>query len=144
MLNDKRAMSAVVTTVIMVGLVIVAVGIVWTVVMNILEGETEELDYSQQCVGVNIRVESLSCEAGTCSVELKRAMGSKTDAIDGVGITLGTDTETDAEYESAGNIAVTKIVSVPSSLDATKADVRVYINKTDETPYWCTQISSYP
>jgi hypothetical protein len=142
---DKRGMSAVVTTVIMIGLVIVAVGIVWAVVMGIIEGETEELDYSQMCVGVNLEIENIDCSAaGTCAVTIKRSLGSKTDAINGVGITLATDDASDEEEVVPGNIAVSKVATLTSDLDATKADMRIYVNKTDGTPYWCTQVSSYP
>lgn len=144
MLNNKRAMSAVVTTVIMVGLVIVAVGIVWAVVMNIIEGEAEDIDYSQQCIGINMNIESLDCNGASCTVELKRALGSKTDAIGGIGITVKNSTKSSSEYTESGNIAVTRIIDVPTDIIATGADVRVYIEKADETEYWCSTVSSYP
>ncbi|MBD3247451.1 hypothetical protein GF378_02415 [Candidatus Pacearchaeota archaeon] len=144
MLSNKKAMSAIVTTVIMIGLVIIAIGIVWAVVMNIVEGESEELDYSQRCIGINLNVERLSCEAGECTIELKRALGSKSDPIDGVGITLMNETASDEEYVEEGNIAASKIVNIPTDLNATGADVRIYVEKDDETKYWCSQITSYP
>ena len=129
-MKNKRGLSAIVMTVILVGLVLVAVGIVWAVVLNILEGQEEKLDVSQKCLGIIIKPTSISCAGGECNVVLERAMGSAGDAVDGVEITVGDGLDTATETED-GNVAATKTVSVTTDMLATEADVRIYFDDAE-------------
>ena len=52
---NKRGLSAVVTTLIIILLVLVAVGIVWVVVRNVIEQGAEQIDISTKCVAVDVR-----------------------------------------------------------------------------------------
>jgi hypothetical protein len=141
MLKDKKGLSAIVLTVIMVGLVLVAVGIVWVVVSNILEGQTEALDYDQKCLGLNFDVGAPTCDGVSCDVIIERATGSKGDAIDGVAVTLSSATDSTNETLSEGNIAASKTVSVDEpDFSPTRADVRVYFEKEDGTNHYCSTI----
>ena len=137
---NKKGLSAIVLTVIMVGLVLVAVGIVWVVVSNILETQTEALDYNQMCVGLNFNVGVPTCSAGECEVVIERATGSKGDAIDGIAVTFSSDTDSTDELEEEGNIAASKTISKAVDFEATRADVRVYFEKEDGTNHYCSQI----
>ena len=139
MINNKRGLSAIVMTIIMVGLVLVAVGIVWAVVLNILEGQEEALDVSQQCLGIIIKAESIDCDGAlACTVVLERATGSSGDPVDGVGITLSNDVESLDEFEADGNVAATKTVSIPTTVIATRADVRAYFIQDGEKKFCAT------
>lgn len=141
---NKKAMSGIVTTVITLGLVIVVIGVVWTIITNVIESNSEEIDYSQQCLGISLKVDSVSCSDGSCSVVVKRALGSKSDSFDGIGVTLSNDLESGDEVPVEGNIAVSKTVPITTDLEATKADVRFYVDREDGEKYWCSQIASYP
>jgi len=147
MLNNKKGLSAIVLTIIMVGLVLVAVGIVWAVILNVLEGQSESLDVSQECVGIIIKPTALDCEGSTCNVTLERGLGSSGDAVDGVGITLSSDTDSEGEEEISGNVAATRTVEVALSNlaagDVTSASVRVYFTIDGENRF-CSQVSTYP
>ena len=55
MKRDKRGMSLIVTTLIIVVLVLVSIGIVWVVVRSIIEGGTEQIDYNTKCLEINLR-----------------------------------------------------------------------------------------
>ena len=143
MLKDKRGLSAIVLTIIMVGLVLVAVGIVWAVILNILEGQSESLDVSQKCVGIIIKPTGIDCDGTECQVVLERGLGSTGDPVDGVGITLSNSTTSDVEVTQAGNVPATKTVTLTTTLMATNADVRIYFTQEGENKF-CSQLSSYP
>ena len=49
MFENKRGLSTIVSTMIMIVLVIVAVGIIWTVVKNLIEGKIKE---TESCFGI--------------------------------------------------------------------------------------------
>lgn len=49
-------MSLVVTSLIIVVLVLIAIGIVWVVVRNLVEGGVEQVDYNSECLNVDIKV----------------------------------------------------------------------------------------
>ncbi len=143
MLKDKKGLSAIVLTIIMVGLVLVAVGIVWAVILNILEGQSESLEVSQKCVGIIIEPTSIDCDGTECQVVLERGIGSSGDSVDGVGITLSNATVSNTEVIQAGNVAATKTVTLTTTLMATDANVRVYFTQEGENKF-CSQVSSYP
>ena len=143
MLNNKRGLSAIVLTIIMVGLVLVAVGIVWAVILNVLEGQSESLDVSQKCVGIIIKPTSVDCDGTACQVVLERGFGSSGDPVDGVGITLSNATVSNTEVIESGNVAATKTVTLTTTLMATDADVRIYFTQEGENKF-CSQLSSYP
>jgi len=76
MLRNKKALSTVVTTLIIVLLVLVAIGIIWAVIQNLIETSTDQIDLLTACPQVNLQVTAASCtEDGgdsTCSVTLQR------------------------------------------------------------------------
>ena len=142
--EDKRGISAIVMTVIMVGLVLVAVGIVWVVVLNILEGQEEQLEVSEMCLGLVIKPTSIACDGVTCDVNVERATGSSGDVIDGVQVTVGDGADSVTGDDESGDIAATKTVSVTTDMTATEASVRIYFEDEDGNPQYCSQIATYP
>ena len=59
MMENKQGMSAVVTTLIIILLVIVALGIIWVVVKNVIQGGVEQVDLSTKCREVEIQATKL-------------------------------------------------------------------------------------
>jgi hypothetical protein len=143
-MSNKRGLSGIILTIIMIGLVLVAVGIVWVVVSNIFTTQTEAIDYSQKCLGIIFDVSAPVCTDGTCNITVeRRATGSEGDAIDGVAITFSSDLNSTGELEEPNNIAVIKTISKEVYFNATRADVSVYFVKEDGTKYYCsTRFSS--
>ncbi|MCA9487597.1 MAG: hypothetical protein KC516_01400 [Nanoarchaeota archaeon] len=58
-MKNKRGLSTVVTTLIIILLVLVAVGIIWGVVSNLLENSRKKIQYSTSCLDVEIRALSV-------------------------------------------------------------------------------------
>jgi len=70
---NKKGLSAVVTTVIMILLVLVAIGIIWVVVQNLIVRGTEGVGLGK--FTINLEVESVSVEDGITYVKVKRGAG---------------------------------------------------------------------
>ena len=141
MIKDKRGLSGVILTVIMIGLVLVAVGIVWVVVSGILTNQTESLEQSQKCVGLSFDVELLSCDGSACNVSIERISGSAQEEIDGVEMTFTNDEGASNSVSNTGNIVATKTIpEVDTGITSpTQVDVRVYFDvEGEDTPYYCS------
>lgn len=55
MMKNKQGMSAVVTTLIIILLVIVALGIIWVVVRNVVQGGARQVELAQKCQEVEVQ-----------------------------------------------------------------------------------------
>ena len=141
MLTNKKAMSDVIVMVIAVALVLVAIAIVWAVVGGVINKGAEDIDYAQKCVGVSVEATDLNCAPSKinegmfdCSVTLERATASKSDAIDGVGLTFSNTTYASPDEKSyLGNIVSTITTeSYELTFDATEVAVRIYFLEDSE------------
>ena len=146
-MNNKRGLSTVVTTLIIIALSLVAVGIIWVVVQNVMKGQTENINYQSKCLDLNVRANAVNCTipitnpASTeyrCSVTLVRQAG--TESFAGVRLLfsdasgkIGTDNE-DGNIEDSLNLG-----SVDSGLITapTKVDVVVYFEDASKNKQLC-------
>ena len=76
MIKQKKGLSTVVTTLIIILLVLVAVGIIWIVVRGVIEGGTKEIDYGVKCLKTDVRATAATCDAASCDVNLYRKKGA--------------------------------------------------------------------
>ncbi len=83
---NKKGLSAVVTTLIMILLALVAIGMIWLVVTNILGDTTGRIDDLTKCIDAKIKVTAVNCAGGgnssLCDVSLYNDAGGK--LVDGV------------------------------------------------------------
>ena len=143
MLN-KKGISGIVMTIIMIGLVLVAAGIVWTVVSKILQNQASSIDIKSKCMGIIITPTSLICEDGECNVTIERGLGSASEPIDGVEVIVTDDSgNTNSSGALDMNVLTSKKITITTDLDAVKADVRIYFKDKGENKF-CDQIGSYP
>ncbi|MCK4647593.1 hypothetical protein KAT24_01535 [Candidatus Pacearchaeota archaeon] len=95
MIKNKKGLSAIITTMLVVLLVLVAVGIVWAVVSGLLRSGAEDVELSAKCLNVDIRATAVNCVDGTanyeCDVTFERT-GTNTDAIGGVKLVFRNET----------------------------------------------------
>jgi hypothetical protein len=87
MIGDKKGLSTIVVTLIIILLSLVAVGIVWVVVRNIVVGGGAGIEISSKCLAVDISASKVDCSNGVtnkvCNVTFARA-GTGSDVIGGV------------------------------------------------------------
>jgi len=89
MIGNKRGLSTIVVTLIIILLSLVAVGIVWVVVRNIVVGGGAGIEIASKCLSVDISASKVACSNGVtnkvCNVTFTRAgTGTGGDAIAGV------------------------------------------------------------
>ena len=81
MIRNKKGLSTVVTTLIIILLVLVAVSIVWVVVRAFIESGVETIDYTAKCLQVDVRATAVT-GTNPYDVTLKRGAGGE--AIAGI------------------------------------------------------------
>jgi len=129
MIIDKKGLSAVVTTLILILLVLVAVGIIWVVIRAVVETGTGTIDYTAKCLRVDLRATVVNNTAGTnYDVTLKRESGG--DDINGVKIVFSNDTDSSSVIDSLGNIETLATVTRNVNGEISNA------NKVEVTPYF--------
>ncbi|MBI2042868.1 hypothetical protein HYT25_00575 [Candidatus Pacearchaeota archaeon] len=119
MIYDKKGLSTIIVTLILILLAIVAVGVVWVVVNNVLERGEENINLGAACLEVDVSVSTASCADKTpdfdeCTVTYGRTASG--DDIGGVTLVFYNDTDSNPE-DISGNVAplVTQTKIVPSA-----------------------------
>jgi len=115
---NKKGLSAVVTTLIIILLVFVAIGIVWVVVKNVIEEGASQIDIGAKCISNVVEATSVDCtDPSACDVILKRNTGE--DEIGGVKLVFSEgNTGGNAIDPDIGNLAV--LNTIPVTVDATQ------------------------
>ena len=91
MINSKKGLSTVVTTLIIILLVLVAIGTIWVVISNVISEGTQSADWAVKCLEVSVKATSVTnCISTSCDVTLSRT-GSG-DAINGVKLVFRNET----------------------------------------------------
>ena len=130
---NKRGLDAIVTTLIIILLAIVAIGIIWVVVRNVVQQGSEQIDISSKCIAVDLRavsVSPVSGQVGNYSVTLNRRAGG--DAIGGVrdfGVTL--------------NELDTKTQTVVGVTEANKLEYTAYFVDASGNEQLCSQTGTF-
>jgi hypothetical protein len=148
-MENKRGLSAIVATLIIILLVLVAVGIIWVVVQNLLQEGAEQIDVSTKCIAVDVRavgVIPVVGEAGNYSVTLRRTAGGET--MGGIKIVLFNDTANSGVLEFG--IALTELQTATQPIDtggnvtgADRLEYTVYFLDDSGNERLCPQTSPY-
>jgi len=147
-MENKRGLSAIVATLIIILLVLVAVGIIWVVVRNLIQGGAEQVDISTKCMAVDVRAVGVVNVTDGYSVTLRRLAGGE--AIGGVKMVLFSETdnsgvrggfnETDTllgELETKTETFVTTVIG------ANRLEFTVYFIHDSGNERLCSQTNSY-
>ena len=147
MITHKKGLSTVVTTLIIILLVLVAIGIVWVVIRGFTEGGASTVKYNAMCLEVDVRATALTCEsAGTnCNFTLTRKSGGE--SISGVKLVFKNSTGANSVKDRSGNIIPLQSVSNTTfETNVTKAnmvEVTAYFVDETGTQRICTITNPY-
>ena len=86
MIKNKGGLSAIVTTLLVILLVLVAVGIVWAVVSNLLKGGAGSAELAVKCLNIDVEATAVNCDTAIpalCNMTFERT-GTNNDEIAGV------------------------------------------------------------
>ena len=143
---DKRGLDAVVTTIIMILLVLVAIGIIWVVVRNVVQQGSEQIDINSKCLAIDLRAVSVVPtvgQAGNYSVTLRRGAGG--DVIGGVKVAIFNDTANGGvvEFGDALDQLETSTQTVVGVTGANKIEYTAYFVDASGNPSVCSQTGSF-
>ncbi len=134
----KKAMSDVVTTIVMIGLVLVAITIVWAILGNVFKSGEEQINANLKCQGIGLRVSELNCEGTSCTVKIERISGSE--EMNGFIYVFSNETSSSKEFEEEGNIVTIKTISKETEVsNVQNVIVKPYLENNGEKAY-CSQI----
>ncbi len=149
MIKNKKGLSAVITTLLVVLLVLVAVGIVWAVVRNLVQTGAGGVELGAKCLNIDVSAVSASCNDSLCNVVVERS-GSNTDEIAGIKLVIKDSSTAEASgiTDSEGNIEVlaTKTISdinVSGLSTPDTAEVTVYFIDNSGNEQLCSQTTSF-
>lgn len=134
-MKNSKGMSTIVATLIVILLVIVAVGLVWVVVRNVVNEGVEQIDMGSKCNLVTIQPTVFTNSSGTVySVTVERSAGG--DEIAGIKMIFTNATgDSNYVYTRSGNIAPLATVTEPSITVTTPTN----LNKVEIVPYFTTE-----
>jgi hypothetical protein len=146
MLKNKKGLSAVITMLITILLVLVAVGIVWVVVQDIIEGGVEEAGTKAECFNFDVKaVKVINTTATNYQISIKRNPGG--DEIGGVKLVISNSTDTsNIVYTDAGNLEVlgTRVAEADFGItDANKIETTVYLLDDSGNEQICSQTTTF-
>ena len=147
-MKNKRGLSAVITTLLIILLVIVAVGIVWVVVRNVIEEGVETLDLGTKCLAVDLRAISVSVDvvdADTYAVTLTRSPGGET--ISGVKINLFNSTDNSGIINFGVTVGefdtVTQNLADTGIENASRMEFTAFFTDASGNEQLCSQIKTF-
>ena len=101
-MKSKRGLSAIVATLLIILLTLVAVGIIWVVIRNVVQTGGTQAEFSAKCISVNLEVSAAACNATTtCNITYTRKSGGED--IDGLYLIVS-DGQMSNQTEVTGNI----------------------------------------
>jgi len=147
-MRNRKGLDAVVTTLIIILLVLVAIGIIWVVVRNVIEGGAGQIDISTKCIQVDLSAEQvINNGGGSYDVTIKRNAGGD-GAIGGIKVTLFDDT-------AGTNSGVLDFGAAPNALEtvtrtlatgvasANRLEYTAYFLDDSGTEQLCSQTSTF-
>lgn len=154
-MENKRGLSTIVVTLIIVLLSIVAIGIVWAVVKGILTSSSQGLELNSKCLNIQIEATQMNCSDGAttkiCDIKFTRT-GSESSPIAGVKLVFRNETsETSSNLiEVTGNIEQlvgkkqTGIdTGIANENGLNKVEVTAFFKDASGNEQLCSQTSSF-
>jgi len=122
MIKNTKGLSAIVGTLLILLLVIIAVGIVWGVLRGTVEEGADKLKAGTACLGISVKTTIADCSSSTtCDVTLYREAGG--DTMDGAKIAISDGL---ASYVHDEEIAMKELETATiTGIDFTSSDVVV-------------------
>lgn len=128
MIHTKKGLSTVVTTLIIILLVLVAIGIIWVVIRGVIDEGASNIEFGAKCLQVDIKATRVNNTGGT-TYDVTLARSATGEAVTGVKLVFFSPSETSNVIDSPGNIDV--LSTVTRNIDGQI----VAANKVEVTPY---------
>jgi hypothetical protein len=142
---EKKGLSAVVTALVIILLVLVAVGVVWIVVKDIVERGVTSIDVTSKCLEVDLRaVEVIETSPGNYNVTIERRAGGE--EIEGVKLNFFNSTDSSGVIDFGTSIAELETESRDITADiinANKIGYSAYFKDVSGNDAACSQVGEF-
>lgn len=139
---NKRGLSTIVATLIVVLLVFVAVGILWVVLRNFVQGGSQQIDLASRCIEVSVTPTKVVSAGGIYNVTLLRTGGDF--EISGVNLVFtGSGGDSNYVIDSEGDISALSLktvsgINVTGVTNPNKVDAVVYFLDDSGNKQYCS------
>lgn len=152
MIANKKGLSAIVTTLLVIVLVLVAVGIVWAVVRNVVQSGAGSTELAVKCLNTDVQATAIDCTTPSACVVTFTRTGSNDEDLGGVKLvfrdatgTAGTTSPVDVPTTTTN---IKKLVGGSATVDSglaapVKVEVTAYFNDASGNEQLCTQTNSF-
>lgn len=145
--TNKRGISTIIATLILILLTVVLIGIVWVVVNNIVGSSTSQINSQSQCFNSGIQITAATCDQnGTyCNVTIQRTTGS--DVIGGVRLAFQNAASQSATADIPGNVVQLGLetANIPqvNVTNVSSIQAAIYFGNTTTSQRVCTNPVQY-
>jgi len=142
-MKNNKGLSAVVTTLIIILLTIVAIMIIWGVVKGLLDNSKGTIETSTACLEIDIQATKvMNVSSGNYTVTIARTSGGE-DIIEGIEIVLSSETDASGvvTFEDAFTPMMIKSYNMAGPANVTKATVAGYFTDGKGEKQRCPQTS---
>jgi flagellin-like protein len=139
---EKKGLSGIITTLILIAIALVAVGVVWYTINKVILEQTENIVLSEKCLKVNLEIIKADCNSGDCEILIKRTSGG--DFFDGINLVFYNQDKTSEVKDIPGNINFLSTVKkqvTGINQTAEKVEVYAYFLNEDGNKHFCKQKS---
>jgi len=155
-MQNKRGLSTIVATLLIILLTLIAVGIIWVVIRNVVQSGAEQVDLSTKCVSVELSAVTVvngTGPAGNYTVTLHRGSDSQGDIGVKINVFRGATVSSGImNFGAFGDLDA--LGTVTKTVDTTIAPATTVTNgnKIEFTPFFrdsegndqlCSQIGTY-
>jgi len=148
MRDFKRGLSTIVSTLIIILLVFVAIGIVWVVVRNLVSGGSSQVDLASKCLEVVVTPTKVVSLGNVYNVTVLRTGSGSEMEISGIKL-IFTSNSSDSNFihNVPGNIAPLSVktisVEIQDISNPDKVDAVVYFKDNSGNDQLCTDKGTY-
>ncbi len=136
MIHNKKGLSEIVVTLILVLLAIVAVGVVWIVVNNVLKGGEGKINLASSCSDINVEPTVVTNSTSDAIYSVTMIRSASGDEIGGVKVIISNETGSWVHPEP-GNIAPLATKTITITMDPlVQSGVVTNANKVEIIPYF--------
>ena len=149
-IQNKKGLSEIVATLIIILLTLIAVGIIWVVIRNVVEGGAEQVDISQKCLAVELDAVTVNeTSSGVYAVTLRRGSDSQGDVGVKVNIFQGIATSSGVlnfgafgDLDALGTVTKT-ITTAPILAGGDKVEFTAFFQDVSGNEQLCPQTKSF-
>jgi len=147
MISNKKGLSDIVVTLIIVLLSIVAIGVVWSVINGLIKNQSQGVTSGNKCLTAVVEPTSLSCENSTgywlCTSSLDRQTAGSDEDLAGVELVYVPYNTTSKQslskkgpFEVVGNVPALVGLKVSSQNTTVAYSSDIKIKSVEVTPYF--------